>query len=224
MDFDISDLEQLESYLMNNIWHTALFEDIPDTLYRQRIYIRLNDDLTFWTAADYDKNDSFYSNRLENINVLGQWKIAETNIEYHDEDKKKPYLRAEDGNLDFIEIAEDYYTLQNCQSNSCETTTYYKNEKERVDFDGTYIFNGKTLVIQGEDLYHIEADKHYMIHQRDNARLTINGQIISEISSYRFWIDEKENIILLSDGLDLYGVDEEIIKADYPFYILTRQK
>lgn len=107
MDFDISDLEQLESYLMNNIWHTALFEDSQDTLYRQRIYIRLNDDLTFWTAADHDENNSSYTNRLENINVLDQWKITKTIIEYHDED----------GPLDFIEASEDHYTLQKRKEN-----------------------------------------------------------------------------------------------------------
>ena len=67
-----------------------------------------------------------------------------------------------------------------------KTIILYKNERKIVDLDGTYLFNGKTLVIQGEALYHEETDKHYTNQQRNNICISINRQIISEISSYRF--------------------------------------
>lgn len=222
VDFDISDPEQLEKYLTDNLWIVTQNYNTPREYTRgKQLIIKISDTLHLSTwAAVYE--DEIKTKSLDNIGVYGAMSTpGKIDINYYDQEKRYPYLGNE---MSIIEIAEDYYITEYCDSSGCTLWKHTKSQIENINFNGVYKYKDKTLIIEGEDLYHAEADKHYIIHQTDTDRLSINGQIISEMPGYRFWIDEEENIILLSDGLDLFGIDEETIKAEYPFYVLVKQK
>lgn len=222
VDFDISDPDQLEKYLMGNIWTVTVQYNTKSEYTRgKNLKIKVNDDLILSTWASVFE-DERKTDALNNIGINGAFSTSgKIEISYYDQERTQPYLNT---GASFTEIAEDYYTIEYCDSFECTVWKNIKNEIEQVDFNGTYNYNDRTFIIDGEDLYHVEVDKHYIIHQTDYNRLSISGQVISEMPSYRFWIDENENIILLSDGLNLFGIDEDLIKSEYPFYILVKQK
>ncbi len=224
VDFDISDSDRLKEYVMNNVWTVVEIQGDSEYIKGKRVHVNINDNLIYsiWVGVyeDEELNDA-----LNNIGLYGSGSLSTASvIQYHDTAKRYPYYESGKWGNNFIEIAEDHYTMEYCESSKCTIKEYRKDERAVIDFDGTYKLNGKTLVIDRGDLYYVESDRHYTIYQTDQNRITINGQIISEIPSYRFWIDEEGNIILFSDGVNVYNKSEEEISEEYPFYVLEKQK
>ena len=203
VSFDIYNPIELEKYLLSSTWNYSNNED-PYQLSKKKIFIKITDDLIYSTQVNiYD--DKNIENSLGNINVLGSWIL--NNINYQGKSQNDIII----GNRDYlILIKEDIFRIRQCNNDSkdCIVRTYIKNEVDSVNLNGTYKFKGKTLIIQ----------------QLDNSRLSISGQVISEIPSYRFWIDEEDNIILFSDGIDVFDYEDEEVLAEYPFYKLIKQK
>ena len=224
VDFDISDVNLLKSYVNNYVWVRT--DSRSKYIKEKRIRCKMTENLLFWNwVTIYDDEDK--TNRLGNLGTSGgYWKVGTGNdILYHDVGKRYPYYDSGKWGNNFVEIAENYYILEFCNvSGECNQTKYEKDQIEKVNFDGTYEYKGKTFVIENEDLVHLESQKHYDFFQTDDDRISISGQIISEIPSYRFWIDEEGNIILFSDGSDVWGLENDEIIAEYPFYVLERQK
>lgn len=224
VDFDISDPDQLKDYVMNHTWTVVETHCESKMIRGKQIRVSINENLVYSIYAGVYEDENL-NNALNNIGRYGSG-VCHTGsfIQYHDAMKRYPYYEAGRWGNNFIEIAEDHYTMESCDSSSCEVREYRKEEIEEINFDGTYEYNGKTLIIEGRDLYHKEADIHYTIHQTDYNRITITGQVISEIPSYRFWLDEEGNITLFSDGINVYDKEEQEILKGYPFYVLSKQK
>ncbi len=232
VDFDISDAPQMKDYLLSGIW-TFERDNIGTSFYEeQAVFVKLTDDLFYFTTDRlYLEEDGL--NNLGNTHVIDRFENR--NLVLHP--KQNPIFSLNDYSKwseEFIAMNQDsFVTLVSYNTDDLLRyfitdhnfiLRYHKNEMTKVVFDGTYTYKGKTLTIEGEDLYHQEADKHYLIRQKDDHRLYIDGQIISEVPSYHFWIDEEGNIVLFSERTRISSLEDQEILEEYSFYVLKKQE
>lgn len=231
VNFDITDSGQMKDYLLSGTWTYQRENTETGSFEEKVIFIKLTDNLFYSTT------DRLYlqEEAILNLEMIHSGSGME-NKDLVLSQQQTPLFLTDHSNWseEILGMDQESFTtlvsyntkdwIRYFITKSDFVVKYRKNEITKVNFDGTYIYKGKTLIIQEEDLYHEEADKHYRIHQKDNQRLYVDGQVISEVPSYHFWIDEEGNLILFSEGMKIAGLEHQKIIEEYPFYILEKQK
>lgn len=211
VDFNWRHPSELQQYLSDAVW---TFNDGEELIF---IYIEGNFELIKTARKDSDKNlgncselqsYSCYNHKLDQAGISGDY----------------PYLKIGDQIYDFLEIKKDSFTLAG-YNNGKPCTFFIKDKKMEVK-EGSYQIDGRTYRLYLSEfsgsIIHEETGRRYEITVLDVNRFRIEATILSDIPVYRWWEDEKGNLVLLSEGLEVSGMSHEEIFNEFPVLVLEK--
>lgn len=166
---------------------------------------------------------------LENLGNSSQLQVYYVNHHQIKKDgmssiRNYPYLQIGDESYDFLEIKEDSFTL--ADFNNGEPCTFTRKDSGHTELKGKYQYQGEVYLVYFSEsigsFSNEETGVSTSFIQLDDKRIQLKQPILSDVPIYRWWEDEKGNLVLLSEGFDVAGLTNEEITLRFPLVVLEK--